>query len=281
MSEYLPQIVGILNVTPDSFSDGGQYHIPEVALAHAERMLRQGAAIIDVGGDSSRPGSQCVGPTEEWHRIEAVVTELAPKCAVSVDTHHASVAARALERGAQIVNDVSGGADPEMFAVVAQYRARYVLMHSRCPAPHVFPDPFPPTEDLVADIRRFFSERIERMLEAGVERERIILDPGLGAFSSREPRQSWEVIRRLKELEDFGLPILLGASRKGFLKQPDEEGIEERDILSALAALLAVQALAFQGPAYIRTHNVRWTRWALGAPLTEYRQIVVSKQVAK
>jgi len=246
---------GILNVTPDSFSDGGHYFDVASALTHAEKLLDDGADVIDIGADSTRPNSRCVGEDEEWRRLEPVVNALAGKMALSIDTHHAAVAERALRSGARGINDISAGADPNMFRVVREFGGELVLMYSRCPAPHNYVQ----SQEVFSfdEIIHFFQERVECALREGVPQEKLILDPGMGAFIGG-PKNSWYVLSQLSRLDMFGLPILLGVSRKGFLKAQDDDTPESRDAASAVAALLS--SLSCSSPVYVRTHNVAMTR---------------------
>lgn len=248
-------LVGIVNVTPDSFSDGGLFLSPTDACRQAENLLAAGADIIEVGGDSTRPGSTCGGPDLEWARIEPVVRALSLRCPVAVDTHHASVAERALDLGVTLINDVSAGADPRMFDVVARKGAKLVLMFSRCPSPHVFGPP--PSGDIVRAINTFLDNRTCAATDAGVPAERIIRDTGMGGFVSQAPETSWEIMRRFGEVTPGKGGLLFGSSRKGFLKGPGEDSAHDRDPASAMTALLVarVQRRA-PTPLYIRTHNV-------------------------
>lgn len=248
------KIVGILNVTPDSFSDGGKFFSGPSALIHAKQLQEQGADIIEIGGDSTRPGSVCVGLEEEWRRLEPVLNGLPEGVVVSVDTHHASTAERALESGASIINDISAGHDPRMFEVVAQHAARIVLMYSRLAAPHAFADE--KSGDIVALASDFLLNKVELALAAGIKRENIILDPGMGAFISTTPQRSFELLTRFSELQNLGFPLMLGVSRKKFLKREGESSVAERDHLSAQWSKTVLDALPSSQVVYIRAHNV-------------------------
>lgn len=247
------KLIGILNVTPDSFTDGGEFLSYEHAIAHAEAMIRAGADIIDIGGDSTRPGSRCTGPDEEWRRIERIIKALASRCMVSVDTHHATVAREALSAGAKMINDVTAGSDPEMFSAVANAGASLILMYSRCSKPHSFDKE--PTGDIVERAKEFLVQRAERAIAAGVDRDKIILDPGMGGFISESPQVSWNVISRFDEFEDLGFPLCFASSRKGFLRTQHENSAKDRDSASALTAVMAKHRCP-QGLRYVRTHNV-------------------------
>lgn len=253
-------IFGILNITPDSFSDGGSFD-GDSAAAAAESMIRAGADVIDVGGDSTRPGSVCVGPEEEWGRIAGVVRSLAPRHPVSVDTHHAEVASKAIETGAQFINDVSAGADPRMFEVLARSDARLVLMHSASGVPHDFSaDRLAgvPAREVVDRISEFLEERVGAALRAGIPEERLVVDPGMGAFLGNDPERSWAVLERLSTLRPLRLPILLGVSRKGFLRSYGGDAPRDRDAVSAHVASLARRAIGRR--LYVRVHEVGVTR---------------------
>ncbi len=268
MSEGLqprtPQVMGVVNVTPDSFSDGGQHDTTETAVAHGRHLLEQGADLVDIGGESTRPGATRPLVTEELDRVVPVIRELAGSGAlVSVDTMRAEVAEAALEAGARIVNDVSGGlADPRILDVVAGSDATYVAMHWRAHADRMrdFADYEP--EGVVAAVRRELVERLDAAVAAGILRERIVLDPGLG-FAKR-PHHNWELLAALDVLEELGCPILVGASRKSFLgallaADDRPRPVDERE--HAHAALVAL--LAARGVDYLRVHDVRATRDAL------------------
>jgi dihydropteroate synthase len=253
------KIIGIINVTPDSFSDGGRFLDPAAAAAAAQKLSAQGADIIEIGGDSTRPGSYCVGPEEEWRRIGGLVETLARHYQIAVDTHHASVAAKALAKGAVIINDVSAGSDREMFDVLARSKAAYVMMYSRCLAPHSFG--IQSSSDSLVAAMDFLGSRCEEAIAAGVRREQILVDPGMGAFISDNAEDSWRVVSRLAEVFSLGFPVVLGASRKGFLKQPEEAGPEDRDALSALCGYFAASVMPLNSSLYLRVHNVLLQRW--------------------
>jgi dihydropteroate synthase len=256
--------MGIVNVTPDSFSDGGAYDTIESAVAHGRTLLAQGADILDIGGESTRPGATRPLVSEELDRVVPVIRELAGAGAlVSVDTMRAEVAEASLEAGARIVNDVSGGlADPRILAVVAGSEASYVAMHWRAHADRMrdFSDYGP--DGVVVTVRRELGERLDAIEAAGISRERVLLDPGLGF--AKQPQHNWELLTALDVLEELGCPLLVGASRKSFLGSLLAEGgapraIGERE--HAHAALVAL--LAVRGVDCLRVHDVRATRDAL------------------
>ncbi|WP_127794337.1 dihydropteroate synthase [Agromyces sp. LHK192] len=255
----LPLIMGVLNVTPDSFSDGGRWFDPDAAIAHGLELVAQGADLVDVGGESTRPGAALVEPDEEIRRVVPVISELAGRgIRVSVDTMHAATAAAAVEAGADVINDVSAGlADTAMARIAASSGAYYVAMHWRGHLGVV--DSHADYDDVAREVRDELFARVEALVEAGVARERLILDPGLG-FSKRAP-QNWELLGRLDELQSLGFPVLVGASRKRFLGAMLPEGapVEERDLPTAVISVLAAQAGAWA----VRVHDVTATRRAL------------------
>ena len=256
--------MGVVNVTPDSFSDGGAHDTVESAVAHGRTLLAQGADILDIGGESTRPGATRPLVSEELDRVVPVIRELAGAGAlVSVDTMRAEVAEASLGAGARIVNDVSGGlADPRILAVVAGSEASYVAMHWRAHADRMrdFSDYGP--DGVVVTVRRELGERLDAIEAAGIPRERVLLDPGLGF--AKQPQHNWELLTALDVLEELGCPLLVGASRKSFLGSLLAEGgapraIGERE--HAHAALVAL--LAVRGVDCLRVHDVRATRDAL------------------
>jgi len=247
-----PLVMGILNVTPDSFSDGGQFQAPEAALAQAERMAAAGADILDIGGESTRPyGSVPVSAEEEWARIGDLIARVATLgLPVSVDTMKASVARRAVEAGAAIVNDVWGlQRDPEMAGVVAEKDAGLILMHNRTSAD--------PAIDIFADIEAFFARSLDIADRAGIRRERIVLDPGIGF--GKTPEQSLAVIARRDRFKTFGLPLLIGLSRTRFIASVSPSEPDQRLGGSIAANLEAVRG----GAAIVRVHDVAETVQAL------------------
>ncbi len=261
---HAPRVMGIVNVTPDSFSDGGRYDTTERAVAHGRALLAEGADLLDIGGESTRPGATRPLVAEELDRVVPVIRELAAGGAVvSVDTMRAEVAEAALGAGAAIVNDVSGGlADPRILDVVAAAGATYVAMHWRAHADRMrdFTDYSP--DGVVATVRRELAERLAGAEAAGIARERIVLDPGLGF--AKEPHHNWELLRDLDALRDLGCPLLVGASRKSFLgallaADGVARPVDDRE--HAHAALVAV--LAGQSVDVLRVHDVRATRDAL------------------
>jgi len=259
-----PRVMGIVNVTPDSFSDGGLYADAERALDHGRQLLADGADLLDIGGESTRPGAIRPVVSEELDRVIPVITRLAAEGAVvSVDTMRASVAAAALAAGAQVVNDVSGGlADPEILEVVAQSDATYVAMHWRAHATSMqaFTDYGP--DGVVEGVRRELGARLDAIVAAGIDPDRVLLDPGLGF--AKTAQHNWELLRGLASLESLGRPLLVGASRKSFLGSllavdGKPRAVGERE--SAHVALVAL--LAQRGVDCLRVHDVRATCDAL------------------
>ncbi|MET9970031.1 dihydropteroate synthase [Streptomyces sp. NPDC006356] len=252
--------MGVVNVTPDSFSDGGLSFAPESAVAHGLALLEQGADIVDVGGESTRPGAARPPVEEELRRVLPVVRELAAAGAVvSVDTMRAEVAARALDAGARLVNDVSGGlADPAMLPLMARAGTPYVLMHWRghsvgMQANAVY-------DDVVTDVLDELRLRIEAALEAGITPGRLVVDPGLGFAKTAE--HNWELLGRLGEVVALGHPVLVGASRKAFLGSllADRATGQPRPARLRDAATTAVSVLAAaQGVWCLRVHDVAST----------------------
>jgi len=248
-----PLVMGILNVTPDSFSDGGQFFAPEPALAQAQRMAREGADILDIGAESTRPygGATPVSLEEEKARLAPVLPGVvALGLPVSIDTIKAKVAAFALERGASIVNDVWGlQRDPDMARVVAEHRVPVIVMHNREAAD--------PSLDIIDEVCAFFARSLDIAARAGIAREAIVLDPGIGFGKTAE--QSMICIARLAAFKRFGLPILVGASRKRFINGIVPSEPQQRVPGSLAAHLLAVE----NGAAIIRAHDVAETVQAL------------------
>lgn len=252
-----PVIMGILNVTPDSFSDGGQHESLEAALTHAQQMLDEGARIIDVGGESTRPGATPVSEEEELARVLDVVRELVARdVCVSIDTRHASVARACVEAGASVINDVSGFRDPAMVGVARSCEAGLVVMHMQG-EPGTMQDN-PHYDDVVIEVRDYLAERAAQLEAAGIARERICLDPGPGF--GKTPQQTIELVRNFHEFARLGYPLMAAFSRKSFVGYAyniDEPA--ERDVASAAEALMACEL----GATVVRTHNVACTAGGL------------------
>jgi dihydropteroate synthase len=254
-----PEIMGVLNVTPDSFSDGGRYLDFSDAVAHGEQMAAEGADLIDVGGESTRPGADRVDPATEIARVVDVVAALSERgLAVSIDTTRAAVAAAAVDAGASVVNDVSGGlADPDMARVVADTGVRWVLMHWRGHSADM--QRLQHYENVVADVKAELEDRVEAALDSGVDRSKLILDPGLGFAKSAE--HNWRLSAHLDEFVALGYPVLFGSSRKSYLgKLLEDESGKPRPVGQREAATLATSVLAFEAGAWgVRVHDVAGT----------------------
>jgi dihydropteroate synthase len=255
-----PSVVGIVNVTPDSFSDGGVHLQTEDAVAGARRMVAEGAAVVDVGGESTRPGSEGVSLDEELRRVVPVLEEIGGALAVSVDTSKAGVARLALDLGAVMVNDVTAlRGDPELAAVVAGSDAYLCLMHMRG-EPRTMQDE-PRYDDVVSDVARFLEERLAFAVSAGIPEERVALDPGIGFGKTVE--HNLELLARLDEIVALGRPVLVGTSRKRFLGRVLGD---PRALTGPLTAAVASSVVAFErGASLFRVHDVREHVEALAA----------------
>lgn len=252
--------MGIVNVTPDSFSDGGMWLDPAAAVAHGLRLAASGADMVDVGGESTRPGSHRVTEAEELRRVIPVVRELAAAgVAVSIDTMRAGVAEQAVAAGARLVNDVSGGlADPAMAQVVADTGAPFVVMHWRGQSAEM--DGLAVYRDVVGEVAAELAQRMEELLAAGVKEEQLILDPGLGFAKTSE--HNWALLGRLDALTALGRPVLVAASRKRFLGTllADPETGEPRSVRERDDATAAISALSARAGAWaVRVHDVAGT----------------------
>ncbi|MEN3290024.1 MAG: dihydropteroate synthase [Bradyrhizobium sp.] len=248
-----PAVMGVLNVTPDSFSDGGRFIAPEAALVQARRMIADGADIIDIGAESTRPyiGAEAVSAEQELARLRPVLADvIALGVPVSIDSMKAEVVRFALDQGARIANDVWGlHRDPEMAALVAERDVPVIVMHNR--------DNADPAIDIMADVLGFFTRSLDIAAQAGITKGNIVLDPGIGF--GKTPAQSMSVLARLDELKRFGLPILVGASRKRFINSVVPSEPQQRLGGSIAAHLIAAQ----RGADIIRAHDVAETVQAL------------------
>ncbi len=243
--------MGILNVTPDSFSDGGRFYDPIRAIQHARRMVKEGADIIDVGGESTRPGSEGVPLREELKRVVPVIEALVQEVEVpiSVDTTKAEVAARALEAGADIVNDIGAmRMDPEMATVVAEHNAVVILMHMKGTPRDMQKDP--QYRDVLEEVYAFLQQRIERAEERGVSPDRIIVDPGIGFGKTVE--HNLILLKGLRRLRDLGKPVMVGTSRKSFIGRILNLEVDKRLIGTAATAAASI----LNGADIIRVHDV-------------------------
>ena len=265
-----PQVMGVVNVTPDSFSDGGQFLAAEAAIAQAKQLFEDGATILDIGGESTRPGAQRVSVETEIERVVPVIAgirasdwfaaaqEAGNAPLISVDTMNHQTAAAAVAAGADLVNDVSGGlADPQMFAAVAPTSARFILSHWRGHSDQM--DQLNSYEDIATDVVAEIAEQISVAVANGLARDRIIVDPGLGF--AKDLNQNWQLVARLDRLEQLGLPVLVGASRKRFLagvleaEDPASVDNTRRDLATAVLTALLLQRKLWG----VRVHNVQAT----------------------
>jgi len=264
MNFHQPLVMGVLNVTPDSFSDGGDFIRLEAALDHARVLQIAGADIIDIGGESTRPGAKRVTLAEEQARvlpvIEAIVAELGAK--VSIDSMNAETARLAVAAGASIINDVSGGlADPGMFQVAADTGATIIISHWRGFSDQM--DTLATYDDVAAEVAAELKARVDAALATGVKPTQIVIDPGLGF--AKDMQQNWKLVARLEKLEELGYPILVGASRKRFIagviepEEPTEVSNERRDLATAVLTALLLQRKIWG----IRVHNVLATSDAI------------------
>jgi dihydropteroate synthase len=248
-----PVLVGVINVTPDSFSDGGEFFGAEAAVAQARALLNEGAHVVDVGGESTRPGSDPVSPEEELRRVLPVirgVLSARPDATISIDTYRYSTAEAALDAGARVVNDVTALGDPKMAGLVAEWGCPIILMHMLGEPKSMQQDPR--YKDVVREVREFLAKRAERAIRAGVEPENLILDPGIGFGKTLE--HNLKLLDHLDSLVQLGFPVLVGASRKSFLgKITGSEETKKR-----LFGTVAANVLAYErGATFFRVHDVR------------------------
>lgn len=246
-----PAVMGILNVTPDSFFDGGKYNSPETALAHAQQMVKEGAKMIDIGAASTRPGAERISEREEWGRMEKIIPllkEKLPNTILSVDTYQSFVAKKAVEAGAHIVNDISGGTmDGKMFQTVADLDVPYILMHIQGTPETMQQNPV--YENVVEEVKSFFEKKIEKLQRLGVKQ--IILDPGFGFGKTVE--HNYQLLQSLHEFVKMGFPILAGLSRKSMITKLF--GVGKNETLNGTTAL---NTIALQkGARILRVHDVK------------------------
>src|ERR671910_319303 len=255
-----PAVVGILNITPDSFSDGGEFLDPGAAAEHAATMLDEGADILDVGGESTRPGSDPVSQEEEIQRVIPVlerILSVRPEAVISIDTYRSGTATAALEVGASLVNDVTAlRGDPRMASVIQEAACPVILMHMQGEPKTMQKEPH--YEDVVGEVRDFLAERAEYAVTAGVRPENVIVDPGIGFGKNLE--HNLALLRNLDAIVDLGFPVLIGASRKRFIERITGVKVA-RDRMSGT---VATTVLAYeQGATFFRVHDVRANREAL------------------
>ena len=249
-------IMGIVNVTPDSFSDGGRFLDPSLAVEHAIRLADEGAEILDIGGESTRPGADPVPADEEWWRVEPVLKALRPKtdARISIDTYKPEIAAKAVALGVDMVNDITGLRDERMMRIVAREHVAVVVMHMKGEPKTM--QRAPTYRDVVSEVYAFLDERTGAAVAAGIPRDAIAVDPGLGF--GKGPDHNGEILRRLERFRALGFPILVGASRKSFLGGVGGSP-RERTEASLAAAVLAVQ----NGADLLRVHDVVATAKAI------------------
>jgi len=252
-------VMGILNVTPDSFSDGAKFYDLDAAVKHGMEMAEQGADIIDIGGESTRPGSEPVSADEEIRRTEPVIKELSKRIDIplSIDTTKADVAKRALDAGAEMINDISSlRADPGMVDVVVSYKVPVVLMHM-LGSPKTMQQNIS-YDSIIEDITDFLKERVDFAVAKGIEQSKIIIDPGIG-FGKSVVKDNFEILREMRRFRSLGLPILAGPSRKAFIGRLLDADVDERDTGTLAAVAIAVH----NGANIVRVHNVFQTKKAV------------------
>ena len=253
-----PLIMGIVNVTPDSFSDGGQHATPAAAVAHALTLAAEGADLLDIGGESTRPGAPAVSESEELARVIPVIEQLAGQtdAALSIDTQKPAVAKAALAAGAVIINDIAANrADSKMWQIAGAARAGYVAMHMQGTPQNM--QNAPTYTDVTAEVRAFFDERLERFTEAGLDAEQVLFDPGIGFGKTVE--HNLALLAGLERFKKMKRPLLVGASRKSFIGRLTEAAVEDRLAGSLACACRAAEA----GTAVLRVHDVKETIQAL------------------
>jgi dihydropteroate synthase len=253
-----PLVMGVLNVTPDSFSDGNQYNSLESAIDHAKLLVTAGAQIIDIGGESTRPGAKRITLEEEQQRVIPVIeaiSKLDLGAQLSIDTMNAATAELAVQAGASIINDVSGGlADENMFAIAAKHDVQIVISHWRGHSDIM--NTLASYQNVAEEVSQELQARVDDAIAAGIKRENIILDPGLGF--AKDMKQNWQLVARLDEIEKLGLPVLVGASRKRFIagaldeEEPNSVSHERRDVATAVLTALLMQRKLWG----VRVHNV-------------------------
>ncbi|MFD0708548.1 dihydropteroate synthase [Photorhabdus akhurstii] len=252
-----PQIMGILNVTPDSFSDGGAHNTLDMALRHAEKMINEGAAIIDIGGESTRPGADEVSEQEEVERVVPVIEALAQRFNIwiSVDTSKALVMSESAKAGAHLINDIRALQEPGALESAAKSGLPVCLMHMKG-QPRTMQDA-PHYENLLSEVKQFFTEQIERCVMAGIAKDKLVLDPGFGF--GKNLTHNYQLLAHLNQFHQFGLPVLAGMSRKSMIGQLLHVPPQERVVGSVACAVIA----AMQGAQIIRVHDVKETVQAM------------------
>jgi len=246
-----PLVMGVVNVTPDSFSDGGRFRDPEAAVSHARRLADEGADIIDLGGESTRPGAAPVSEEEEQHRVLPVLEKLPDLC-ISVDTRRPAVMKAALAAGASMINDIQALTEPYALEAVAATGCAVCLMHMKGEPATMQREPR--YDDLIGEVKAFLKEAVRRVMFAGIGRDRIAVDPGFGF--GKTPRHNMEILRRLPEFAPLGVPVLVGLSRKSTIGHITGRPVDQRLAGSLAMALLAIE----QGARILRVHDVKETR---------------------
>ena len=273
-----PKIMGVVNVTPDSFSDGGDFYKQEDAEKQIKKLIKDGADIIDIGGESTGPNSQVVSLEDEMKRVKPIIdfivkNKLYKKAEFSIDTYKAPVARYALENGFTIVNDVTAlRGDPDIVDVLVEYQPQVILMYSKDQTPRTTTENMQ-YADVIASIKSFLIGQIVVLLDAGFPEENIILDPGMGMFISADPKYSFEIIERLPELKQMGYPICVGVSRKSFLGGK----LKDREIPSAEWSIRAIK----NGADIVRTHNVTLLKKSIPENIGEEEDIPEQEDVAE
>ena len=249
--------MGILNVTPDSFADGGLYNNEESAIQHAKQMIADGADIIDIGGESSRPGSSPISEEEELKRVLPIVKALKDEITISIDTYKPNVAKKCLEEGADMINDITGLTNPEMIETIKQHNAAVIIMHMQGTPENMQDNP--KYEDVINEIKQFLQQQTQKAKVAGIQN--IILDPGIGFGKTLE--HNLKILKNLNEFKELNYPILIGTSRKSFIEKLTKAEVKDR-----LPGTIAANTLAIlKGAAIIRVHDVKEAKQA--AEITE------------
>jgi dihydropteroate synthase len=262
MLKKMPVLVGVLNITPDSFSDGGDFLDPQTALSRAKQMITEGADMIDIGAESTAPHNTEISPEEEWHRLKNILPILLKNnFPISLDSQKYQTWEKFFALGGEMVNDVSGlkKDTPEKIALLQKYpEIKVVIMFSRDITPKE-PENFP--EKILEEIEQFFAEKIELLKNAGISKERIVLDTGMGGFLSKNPEISFAVLKNLSRFTNLGCPLFIGTSRKSFLANVSQKpNPADRLVSSIVSSMVAVQ----NGADYIRVHDVAEMKEALG-----------------
>lgn len=255
-------IFGILNITPDSFSDGGEFLDPSKAIEQAKKLKLNGAEVIDIGGESTRPGATRITSEEELKRVLPVIEVLAAEnFVISIDTMRAEVAAAAVEKGAKFINDVSGGkSDPKMFETVAELNVPYILMHWRAHSKSM--DELAIYQDLILEVKQELKTQIEAALSHKIKLENLIIDPGLGF--AKNPNHNWKILSNISQFKDLGLPLLVGHSRKRFLNELSQIEKQDQQFKDFATAAISYQ-LAMDDIWAVRVHDAKSTSAAINA----------------